>query len=111
MEERRRSIRTELGAELLMKRLDREEETKSEIRVCDVSKSGLGFECDEELEIGSVYEVFLTIWTKEVIHCFVRVIRRQEGTNRYGSLFVGMTDQDAYRIEVYQTVEECKGEE
>ena len=110
MEEKRRSLRTELKAELLMNRLDKEMDELVTIEVCDVSKTGMGFFCAEELEMGSVYECFLTIWTKEVIHAFVEIVRSEkaDARYRYGATFVGMNDQDAYRIQVYQTVEENK---
>lgn len=111
MVERRRSLRTELQAELLMKRLDRGVDgEKVEIAVCDVSKTGMGFYCARELEKGSVYECFLTIWTKEVIRCFVEIVRMEKKDEgyRYGGTFVGMTEMDAYRIQVYQTIEEYK---
>ena len=110
MEERRRNLRTELQAEIMMKRLDRETGEKVEIKVCDVSKAGIGFTCAKELEMGAVYECFLTIWTKEVIRCFIEIVRydKAEDEYRYGATFVGMNDMDAYRIQVYQTVEEYK---
>ena len=110
MEERRRSLRTELSAELLMKRLDQQTGEKVEISICDVSKTGVGFECKEQLEMGAVYECFLTIWTKDVIHAFVEIIRGEklEEGYRYGSIFIGMNELDAYRIQVYQTVEEYR---
>lgn len=110
MVERRRNPRTELHAELLMKRLDQQTGEKVTIQVCDVSKSGIGFECKEQLEMGAVYECFLTIWTKEVIHAFVEIVRgeKKEEEYRYGGIFVGMNDLDAYRIQVYQTVEEYR---
>ena len=37
--------------------------------------TGVGFICTEKLDIGAVYEGYLTIWTKEVIHCFIEVVR------------------------------------
>lgn len=110
MEERRRSLRTELGAELLMKRLDQQTGEKVSIHICDVSKTGIGFLCDEMLDRGAVYECFLTIWTKEVIHAFIEIVRvtEQEGTLHYGAIFVGMSEMEAERIQVYQTVEQYK---
>lgn len=110
MEERRRSIRTELHAELLMKRLDRQSEEKVAIQICDLSKSGVGFECGEHLEIGAVYGCNLTIWTREVIEVFIEIVRGEklEEGFRYGGSFVGMNEMDAHRIQVYQTVEEYK---
>ena len=97
MEERRKSKRTELRSKLLVKRLD------------NVSKTGIGFCCDELLEIGAVYESYLTIWTKEVIHAFIEIVRieREEDGFRYGGLFIGMPEIDLQRIGVYNVVSEA----
>lgn len=109
MEERRRNRRIELTSRLLIKRLDWEGEAKEvDIDVKDVSKTGVGFVCNELLEIGSVYESFLTIWTKEVLHAFIEVVRineRAEGGYLYGAIFIGMTEIEASRIETYGTIE------
>lgn len=93
-----------------MKRLDRQEGEKTAIQICDVSVTGIGFTCAAQLEMGAVYECFLTIWTKEVIHSFVEIVRgeKRDEDYRYGGIFIGMTEMDAYRIRVYQTVEEYK---
>ena len=111
MDERRRSLRTELEAELVMKRLDQPGfDSKAGIQVTDVSKTGVGFLCSESLEMGAVYEANLTVWTKEVIHAFIQITRieRVKDGFRYGGFFVGMNELDAYRIAVYQTVEDYK---
>lgn len=107
MEERRRSQRMELKSKLVAKRLDSDESRELEIDITDVSKTGVGFGCSEALTIGAVYEAFLTIWTKEVIHAFieiVRIVKKEEGGYQYGGIFVGMPEIDAHRIEVYETV-------
>ena len=106
--ERRRGKRTEMPAELLIKRLDRQEEESILIRICDISTTGLGFICKEPLENGSVYECILTLWNKDKIHSFVEIVRREdyEMEYRYGAFFVGMTEMDAYRIEVFQMVQQ-----
>lgn len=72
MEERRRGNRIKLESTLVLNRLDGNEGQKVEIDISDVSKSGIGFNCKGLLEIGSVYEAFLRIWTQEVIHAFWR---------------------------------------
>lgn len=116
MEERRRSKRMELSAKLLVKRMDRSvygEEINDEvnIQITDVSKTGVGFLCDAGLEVGAVYESFLTIWTKEVLHCFLEVVRvdpGEDGMYIYGAIFIGMTEIDASRIETYGTIEEME---
>lgn len=108
MEERRKSKRSELKSKLVLKRLDQGSEDVG-IEILDVSKTGIGFNCDQKLTIGSVYESYLTIWTKEVIHAFleIRRIEKIDDNNfNYGAIFIGMPEMDAARIEVYQTVEE-----
>ena len=108
MEERRKSKRSEMKSKLVLKRLDESSEEVG-IEILDVSKTGIGFDCDQKLTIGSVYESYLTIWTKEVIHAFleIRRIEKIDDTNyNYGAIFIGMPEMDAARIEVYQTVEE-----
>lgn len=106
MEERRKSKRTELSSRLIIKRLDGNLKQELAIEILDVSKGGVGFSCSEPLSIGAVYESYLTIWTKEVIHAFLQIVRiemKEEGYT-YGASFVGLPEMDAQRIEVYQVV-------
>jgi len=88
-----------------MKRLDGGEDTEVEIEVIDISKSGVGFISDASLTIGAVFESYLTIWTKEVLHSFLQIVRIEmlESGYNYGASFIGMSEVDASRIEVYQT--------
>lgn len=108
MEERRKSKRSQLTSTLLMKRLDSGKTEEVDIDVVDVSKSGVGFTCKEPLMIGAIYEAYLTIWTKEVLHAVLEIVRieKKEDTISYGAVFVGLPEMDAFRIETYQTVEE-----
>ena len=68
---------------------------------------GLVFSCSELLEFGSVYEAYLRIWTQEVIHAFLEIVRieKKQDEYYYGAVFIGMPEMDASRIEVYDTVE------
>lgn len=111
MDERRRSTRSRLDSRLLIKRLDKDEKEVT-IEVVDVSKTGVGFTCSEPLMIGTVYEAYLTIWTKEVLHAFVQIVRIEKvgDTYSYGGSFVGMPDLDSARIEVYQMFEQEEAE-
>lgn len=108
MDERRKSKRTELQSKLIIKRLDSDEQKEATIDIIDVSKSGVGFTCKEALNIGAVYESYLTIWTQEVLHAFLQIVRieLQGDEYSYGAIFIGMPEMDASRIEVYQTVSE-----
>ena len=106
MQERRGSQRRELKSKLLVKRLDTNTQEEIGIDVQNLSKTGIGFNCDELLQMGAVYEAFLTIWTKEVIHAFIEVVRieKMEGSYNYGGLFIGMPEMDLQRIDVYNVV-------
>ncbi len=112
MEERRKNKRLELDSKLLVKRLDQDGQAEEiNIVITDVSKSGVGFTCSELLNIGAVYESYLMIWTKEVLHTFlqiVRIVKKDDGTYDYGAIFIGMTETDASRIETYTTIDDMK---
>lgn len=105
IEEKRNSMRMSLSAQLLIKNMgDNSLEEEVEIEVLDVSKTGVGFICDRPLEIGAVYETNLKIWTDEVIHAFLKVVRiEQTKEEKYicGTIFIGLPEMNAKRIEVY----------
>lgn len=110
-DERRKSKRLTLESKLVMKRLDDQgSDEEIDIEIVDVSKSGVGFTTKKPLMIGAVYESFLQIWTKEVIHAFLLIARIElkDDTYFYGASFVGMPEMDAQRIGVYQTVSESE---
>ncbi len=108
MQERRRNKRSPLESTLVLKRLDSNTAEEVSIEINDVSKSGVGFTCKEILQIGTIYESNLTIWTKEVLHAFLQIVRIEmnEAGYIYGASFVGLPEMDASRIEVYQTINE-----
>ena len=106
--ERRKSKRMQMDSKLVIKRLDGGKSEEVSIEISDVSKTGVGFVCNTPLLIGTVYESFLTIWTKEVLHAFLQIVRIElkGDTYYYGASFVGMPEMDAARIETYQTLTE-----
>ena len=107
MEEKRHSQRSEMTSKLMIKRLDSDEAGEEvSINITDVSKGGVGFTCNKALEIGAVYESFLVIWTKEVLHTFLEIVRIEKTDDGYiyGSSFVGLPEMEAQRIATYQTV-------
>jgi len=95
----------ELSSKLVIKRLNGEGVDEVAVEVVDVSKTGVGFICTEPLTIGAVYEGYLTIWTKEVLHAFLEVVRieKKEEYFEYGAIFIGMPEMEASRIAVYET--------
>ncbi len=108
MEERRKNLRMEMPSTLSVKRLDGGKVEEVEIEVIDVSKTGVGFRCNTALEIGAVYQASLRIWTQEVLHAFLEIVRiEKKGLSfEYGAIFIGMPEMDSARIETYQTVTE-----
>ncbi len=109
MEEKRRSKRLELSGELILTQLGpTSEPEKADIEITDCSRDGLGFSTDAQLTIGNNYEANLTLWTKEVLHVFVQIVRAAKIDDRfhYGGIFIGMPDADKMRIEVYETVKD-----
>ena len=106
MNERRKTQRSELTSRLIIKQIAGEGVDEVAIQVEDVSKTGIGFTCIEPLAIGAVYEGYLTIWTKEVLHAFIEIVRIEKKGDiyDYGAIFIGMPEMEAARIEVYQTV-------
>ena len=112
MEERRKNKRMELQSTLSVKRLDGTQMSDVDIEIIDVSKTGVGFSCNVALEIGAVYESNLRIWTQEVLHAFLEIVRieKQGNTYIYGAIFIGMPEMDASRIETYETVKDHLGQ-
>ena len=110
MEERRRSKRPDLHSRLLVKRIDTNRQEEIGVDVKNVSKTGIGFYCNEILDMGAVYEAYLTIWTKEVIHAFIEIVRIEKvvDTYEFGGLFIGMPEIDLQRIDVYNAVNDAE---
>lgn len=109
MDERRKSRRMDLESKLIIDRVDAQE-TEVAIDVVNVSRTGVGFTSKEPLEISAVYEGYLTIWTKEIIHAFIEIVRieKTEKGFEYGGIFVGMPALDAKRIEIYEAFEDAE---
>lgn len=98
----------DLATTLLVKRIDNGIDQEVTVDIHDVSKSGIGFTCNEELQIDSVYESYIRIWTQEVIHTLLKVVRKtkQEEGYLYGAIFMGLSEVDAFRISVYDTMDQ-----
>lgn len=106
MIEQRRYNRLDMEITLEIKRIDGVIEDSFDVQILNVSKIGLGFYSDRELEIGSLYESYIMIWTKEKIHAILeitRVIEVEDGYH-YGAFFVGMPELESQRITIYETV-------
>jgi hypothetical protein len=109
MEDKRKHKRLALSGELILKHLGGNDGAETaQIEITDCSRDGVGFSTDAQLVIGNNYEANLTLWTKEVLHVFIQIVRAAKGDNgfHYGGIFIGMPDSDKMRIEVYETVKD-----
>lgn len=108
MEEKRKHKRLDLEVNVQLERLDEEGVTTLKyvhVDVTDISRSGIGFSCNRELEVGSYYDTKIQIWTKEVVDAVIEIVRREDEDGKgfhYGAVFIGMTDTDALKIDIYQ---------
>lgn len=107
MEEKRKHKRLDLDVEIQLERLDEEGVTTLKyvhVDVTDISRSGIGFTCKKELETGTYYDTKIQIWTKEIVDAVIEIVRREDGSDgyHYGAIFIGMTDTDALKIDIYQ---------
>lgn len=107
MEEKRRHKRLDLDVSVQLERLDEDGVTTLKyvhVEVADISRSGLGFRTKKKLEIGTYYDAKIQIWTREVVDAVVEIVRMEELSEgyKYGSIFVGMSDTDALKIDIYQ---------
>ncbi|MCH5332959.1 MAG: PilZ domain-containing protein [Agathobacter sp.] len=111
MEEKRRHKRLDLDVNIQLERLDEEGVTTLKyvhVDVTDLSRSGIGFVCARELEKGSFYDTRIRIWTKEVLEVVLEIVRCEKKGDlyQYGASFIGMTDTDALKIDIYQMFNE-----
>lgn len=107
MEEKRRHKRLDLDVSVQLEKLTQDGVTTLRyinVDVTDISRSGLGFRSIKELDTGTYYDTRIQIWTKEVVEAVVEIVRREKTENgyRYGGEFIGMSDTDALKIDIYQ---------
>ena len=107
MEEKRKNKRLDIDVKI--ERIDEANITTvkyMEVDVVNISKTGLAFRVPGiEFEVGACFDAKVQIWTKETIESIFKVVRvnkLEDDVYEYGCIFVGMTDTDALKIEIYQ---------
>ena len=76
-----------------------------EVEILNMSTDGVGFRCDRQLLIGDVLTGKISIWTKDEMDVFLKIIRcsnEDDNTYGYGCIFVGMESSEQLRISIYQ---------
>lgn len=113
MEEKRHHKRLKIDVSIQLERLTEDGTTTydyTQVEVTDVSRGGIGFLSNEPLEVGGYYNTKIQIWTKEVFDAVIEIVRKQkleDGTDKYGATFIGMSDMDAIKIDIYQVFREA----
>lgn len=107
MLEKRKHKRLDLDVSIELERLDEEGMTTLKyihVDVTDISRGGIGFKTNKKLEVGSYYNTKIQIWTKEVVDAVIEIVRSEnlEEGYKYGGEFIGMSDTDALKIDIYQ---------
>lgn len=108
MEEKRKHKRLDIDVSVELERLDEDGVTTLKyvhVDVTDISRSGIGFKAGVPLELHTYYDTKIQIWTKEVVDAVIEIVRSkqdEEGAYHYGAVFIGMTDTDALKIDIYQ---------
>ena len=107
MEERRRARRMRLESTITVRRIDSGIDEEVTIEIKDISKSGIGFFFFVILEVGSIYQSSIIIWTKEIIPVLLKIVREVDHGEKkfYGAEFMGLSEIDMFRIAVYEELE------
>ena len=112
MEEKRKNSRTDLAEKVTLKVLSPDGSDKEiEVEITDVSETGIGFTCHEQLMIGECYKGNVMIWTREKLDVILKIVRSSVigASYEYGAIFVGMENSSSLRIKVYQLFNEEDG--
>lgn len=111
MEEKRRYERLGIDVKVEIERIDNGDTTTVKyltVDVTDISRSGIGFTSTTELKKDAMLKANITIWTKEVLPAIFKIVRVSNDGKlwHYGAIFVGMREEDALKIQIYQMLNE-----
>lgn len=101
-QERRKAKRRDMKMVISIKTIVDNPPRKVPVELEDLSKAGIGFHSMEDFGLHDVYEAEVVTWKKELINTLVKIVRKEQlndGNWRYGGIFIGMTETDAFRIE------------
>lgn len=78
------------------------------VQACNISRGGIGFISRQRLEEGSYYDAKIQIRNGDALNTVLEINRREEneGEYKYGAVFIGMSDADAAKIDVYQVFQD-----
>lgn len=108
MEEKRKFKRLPLKLELTISDLFKQDyqeisDLNTSIEVHDISKSGLGFTCNQELPIGFYFDAKIQLTDDKHFFAVLKIVRVDKLDSRFwvGCEFVGLADVLSSRIDEY----------
>lgn len=105
--EQRRDKRIDVDIKILMEPIGGEVDGRKAFYadVVNVSKSGVGFTTPFQLEDNSFYKARLVFQTKESVDTIIETVRHEDMNQpmiRYGGKFIGISEKDQFKIEVFR---------
>ncbi len=108
MQEKRRQTRYPASITLTIESLYKQGNEKIDsiqenIEIINISRSGIGFVCDDDLPLDYYFNAKIDIEDKKHFYTVVKIIRKEEKNARfyYGSEFVGLADVLSIFVEDY----------
>lgn len=114
MEEKRKNKRIPVNLELSVSSVFRQDNVKVDVKdapitVTDISRGGIGFECESIFPIGYYFNAKLEMGDKDsVLYTVVKIIRSYQGEGNkivYGCEFVGMAPVLGYIFDKFEAQE------
>ena len=72
--------------------------------ILNISRGGIGFLSRKRLGVGSYYDTKISLFSREIIDAVLEIVHveEQEKGYYYGGEFIGISDSDAVKIDIYQ---------
>lgn len=109
MEEKRKFSRLPLKLELTISSLFKQDYElipgiNENIEVKDISKSGIGFTCGQELPLNYYFDAKIQLTGDQFFYAVLKIIRTEKAGNGYfvGCEFVGLADILSMRVDLYE---------
>ena len=111
MYERRRYKRLPIKLELEITSLFKQNNeiinlNNEEIEIVNISKTGIGFLCKDELPLNYYFNAKIEFNAKKYFYCVVKIIRKEKFKDKYlfGCEFVGLAKFLADKIDEYENI-------
>lgn len=109
MDERRKNKRLPIKLELAIDKLFKQDNEvitnmSEEIFVTDISKTGIGFYCKDELPLNYYFNAKIEFDDERFFYCVIKIIRivpHEEGYI-FGCEFVGLADFLSHKVDEYE---------